>query len=217
MIRAPSGLPATACTRCTQPCNRASSTAGWAPTGSSARTPMASALSAPTASNASTAVAPSRAPATSAVRRRWWSCRCIKCCNRRFTSPWSRTWSVAAWAATTATCSAWPIAWPGVTARCWPWCLASTRKTTFPQPVLIACWSSKGMNSTVMHRSNWCRACALWITSSTRATGCCPTAAPVAANWAGVLPQPWASARRRGSGRSRTGSAVAVPGQASRI
>ena len=61
-----------------------------------------------------------------------------------------------------------------------------------------------------MHRNNACRACALWITSSTHVTGCCRTVAAVAVNSVDVLPLHWASVRRRGSGRSRIRSASAA-------
>ena len=190
------------------------------PNGLIRKNPMRSppASSAPTASSASTEAAPNRAPlaAVAALQRPRCSCRCIRSRSRRSISPWFRTWSVVAWAATTATCWAWPTAWPAATAPSWRSCSANTRKATFPQPASTGCWSSKAKRSKVMHRSSWCRVCALWITSSPRATGCCQTAAPVVASSAGAWPPRWANARRRGYGKSRTASASAEPGRASR-
>lgn len=85
------------------------------------------------------------------------------------------------------------------------------KESAFATAVSTACWCCTAASSTVMHRNNGCRACGLWITSSARAIGCCLTVAAAVANWAGAWPRPWANAQRPGSGRSRTGSASAVP------
>ncbi len=64
----------------------------------------------------------------------------------------------------TVTCLAWRASWLAVTARYWRWCgPVNTRKAPCHGRVdrLLVL---EGMSSRVMHRSDGCRACALWIT-----------------------------------------------------
>ncbi len=68
------------------------------------------------------------------------------------------------------------------------------------------------MHSTVIHRSNACRACGLWITSSTRAIWLLPDSRSGGGELGRRLPRASRSARPRGCGRSRASECIGRAG-----